>query len=113
MPLFRVLDRIASYQWDLETLPRLHIELAAAMKDEEQATRLVPKRLLGVWAHPDDEAYLSAGLMARVVDHGGSVTVVTANVAARTEPTTRAASARRCSLHSDGASSRPASPSWA
>jgi flavin-dependent dehydrogenase len=78
MPLFRVLDRIASYQWDLETLPRLHIELAAAMKDEEQATRLVPKRLLGVWAHPDDEAYLSAGLMARVVDHGGSVTVVTA-----------------------------------
>lgn len=38
----------------------------------------VPRRLLGVWAHPDDEAYLSAGLMARVVEAGGSVTVLTA-----------------------------------
>jgi LmbE family N-acetylglucosaminyl deacetylase len=37
-----------------------------------------PRRLLGVWAHPDDEAYLSAALMARVADAGGSVTVVTA-----------------------------------
>lgn len=40
--------------------------------------RPLPRRLLGVWAHPDDEAYLSAGLMARVVDAGGSVTVVSA-----------------------------------
>lgn len=40
--------------------------------------RPLPRRLLGVWAHPDDEAYLSAGLMARVVDAGGSVTIVTA-----------------------------------
>lgn len=39
--------------------------------------RPLPERLLGVWAHPDDEAYLSAGLMARVAQHG-SVTVVTA-----------------------------------
>ncbi|MGI9603760.1 MAG: PIG-L deacetylase family protein [Acidimicrobiales bacterium] len=38
----------------------------------------LPKRLLGVWAHPDDEAYLSAGLMARMADAGHSVTVVTA-----------------------------------
>lgn len=38
----------------------------------------VPGRLLGVWAHPDDEAYLSAGLMGRVTDSGGDVTVVTA-----------------------------------
>ncbi len=37
-----------------------------------------PRRLLGVWAHPDDEAYLSAGLMGRVIDRGGSVTVVAA-----------------------------------
>jgi LmbE family N-acetylglucosaminyl deacetylase len=37
-----------------------------------------PTRLLGIWAHPDDEAYLSAGLMARVADAGGAVTVVTA-----------------------------------
>lgn len=35
-----------------------------------------PERLLGVWAHPDDEAYLSAGLMARTVAAGGQVTVV-------------------------------------
>ena len=40
--------------------------------------RPLPRRLLGVWAHPDDEAYLSAGLMARVIDAGGSVTVLTA-----------------------------------
>ncbi len=40
--------------------------------------RDLPRRLLGVWAHPDDEAYLSAGLMGRVVDHGGHATVVTA-----------------------------------
>jgi len=34
------------------------------------------QRLLGVWAHPDDEAYLSSGLMADVVERGGEVTVV-------------------------------------
>lgn len=41
----------------------------------------VPHRirtLLGVWAHPDDEAYLSAGLMAQVRRTGGRVVVVTA-----------------------------------
>ncbi|HEX6418277.1 MAG TPA: PIG-L family deacetylase [Acidimicrobiales bacterium] len=37
-----------------------------------------PVRLLGVWAHPDDEAYLSAGLMARVAGAGGRVTCLTA-----------------------------------
>ena len=35
-----------------------------------------PRRLLGIWAHPDDESYLSAGLMARTVERGGTVTVV-------------------------------------
>lgn len=35
-----------------------------------------PKRLLGIWAHPDDEAYLSAGLMADVIDAGGEVTII-------------------------------------
>lgn len=35
-----------------------------------------PRRLLGVWSHPDDEAYLAAGLMARTVDTGGEVTLV-------------------------------------
>jgi LmbE family N-acetylglucosaminyl deacetylase len=34
--------------------------------------------ILGVWAHPDDEAYLSAGLMARAADAGSRVVVVTA-----------------------------------
>ncbi len=32
--------------------------------------------LLGVWAHPDDEAYLSSGLMALVRRHGQRVVVV-------------------------------------
>jgi LmbE family N-acetylglucosaminyl deacetylase len=35
-------------------------------------------KLLGVWAHPDDEAYLSAGLMAAAADAGNPATVVTA-----------------------------------
>lgn len=34
--------------------------------------------LLGVWAHPDDEAYLSAGLMAAAVRAGERVAVATA-----------------------------------
>ncbi len=34
--------------------------------------------VLGVWAHPDDEAYLSAGLMAAVRDAGQRVVVATA-----------------------------------
>lgn len=45
---------------------------------EMPVARPVPRRLLGVWAHPDDEAYLSAGLMARVIAAGGEVTVLTA-----------------------------------
>jgi len=31
-----------------------------------------------VWAHPDDETYLSAGLMARAVDEGRRVSCITA-----------------------------------
>ncbi len=34
--------------------------------------------ILGVWAHPDDEAYLSAGVMARAVRSGSRVVCVTA-----------------------------------
>ena len=34
--------------------------------------------ILGVWAHPDDETYLSAGLMARAVRDGQRVVCVTA-----------------------------------
>jgi len=43
--------------------------------------RLTPEMLgtvLGVWAHPDDEAYLSAGLMALARDAGQRVVCVTA-----------------------------------
>lgn len=36
------------------------------------------RTLLGIWAHPDDEAYCSSGLMSRVRDDGGRVVVVTA-----------------------------------
>jgi LmbE family N-acetylglucosaminyl deacetylase len=34
--------------------------------------------ILGVWAHPDDETYLSAGLMAAAVDQGSRVVCITA-----------------------------------
>jgi LmbE family N-acetylglucosaminyl deacetylase len=34
--------------------------------------------ILGVWAHPDDETYLSAGIMAAAVDAGERVVCVTA-----------------------------------
>lgn len=34
--------------------------------------------ILGVWAHPDDEAYLTAGIMARAVRDGSRVVCVTA-----------------------------------
>ena len=42
--------------------------------------RLLPpvRTLLGVWAHPDDEAYLSSALMAAVRREGARVVVVTA-----------------------------------
>jgi LmbE family N-acetylglucosaminyl deacetylase len=44
------------------------------------ATPTIPQlgTILGVWAHPDDEAYLSAGLMALARRHGQRVVVVTA-----------------------------------
>lgn len=38
----------------------------------------LPETLLGVWAHPDDEAYLSAGLMAALRAEGRRVVVATA-----------------------------------
>jgi LmbE family N-acetylglucosaminyl deacetylase len=34
--------------------------------------------ILGVWAHPDDETYLTAGLMVRAVRNGSRVVCVTA-----------------------------------
>ena len=34
--------------------------------------------IMGIWAHPDDEAYLSSGLMAAARRRGDRVVVVTA-----------------------------------
>ncbi len=42
--------------------------------------------ILGVWAHPDDEAYLSGGLMAAAVDAGARVVCVTATRGERGTP---------------------------
>jgi LmbE family N-acetylglucosaminyl deacetylase len=39
--------------------------------------------LLGIWAHPDDEAYLSAGLMAEARRRGDRVVLVTATAGER------------------------------
>jgi len=44
---------------------------------------LPPRTLVGVWAHPDDEAYLSAGLMAEHRRRGDRVVVVTATLGER------------------------------
>ena len=42
--------------------------------------------VLGVWAHPDDEAYLSGGLMAAAVDAGARVVCITATSGERGTP---------------------------
>jgi LmbE family N-acetylglucosaminyl deacetylase len=47
-----------------------------AVKSRADVTTL--GTVLGIWAHPDDEAYLSAGLMAMARDHGLRVVCVTA-----------------------------------
>lgn len=46
--------------------------------------------VLGVWAHPDDETYLSAGVMAAAADNGQRVVVVSATAGERgtDDPTT-------------------------
>jgi LmbE family N-acetylglucosaminyl deacetylase len=42
--------------------------------------------ILGMWAHPDDEVYLSGGLMAAAVDAGSRVVCVTATRGERGTP---------------------------
>jgi LmbE family N-acetylglucosaminyl deacetylase len=60
--------------------------------------------LLGVWAHPDDEAYLSSGLMALARRHGQRVVVLTATdgeageTGPRRQPPWRLAALRRREL---------------
>jgi LmbE family N-acetylglucosaminyl deacetylase len=62
------------------------------------------RTLLGVWAHPDDEAYTSAGLMAEFRRRGDRVVVVTATLGERgtsdpeTWPPHRLAPRRRTEL---------------
>lgn len=80
------------------------------MHDPRTSPFPIPGRLLGVWAHPDDEAYLSAGLMAEVVSHGGSVTLVCVTDGELGFPTTdgraaaEKAAQRRCELRRAAAS---------
>src|SRR3954470_3062332 len=51
------------------------------MADEPERMETMERRtLLGVWAHPDDEAYLSAALMADHRRRGDRVVVVTATL---------------------------------
>jgi LmbE family N-acetylglucosaminyl deacetylase len=45
-----------------------------------ESTVMSRRTLLGVWAHPDDEAYTSAGLMAEFRRRGDRVVVVTATL---------------------------------
>jgi len=51
-------------------------QLREAVPSERAVHRL--GTIVGVWAHPDDEAYLSAGLMAAAVEAGQHVVCVTA-----------------------------------
>ena len=42
-PLFDVIDKIASYEWEVDTLPGLHLELSTAMRDEGKALRALER----------------------------------------------------------------------
>ena len=93
-PLFEVVDRIVSHDWGDEEISRLLSKLTSALADEVEAITeletmtglehggadMKPRTLLGVWAHPDDDAYLSAGLMAAWRQRGDRVVVVTATL---------------------------------
>jgi len=57
------------------------------------------RTLLGVWAHPDDEAYLSAGLMAQFRRRGDRVVVVTATLGERGTSDPEAWPPQRLALH--------------
>ena len=57
-----------------------------AMKVNGRGTAKGTGTLLGVWAHPDDEAYLSAGLMATARAAGHRVVVATATLGERGTP---------------------------
>lgn len=54
-----------------------HVERDRTSTDVREVVRGLGT-VVGVWAHPDDEAYLSAGLMAAAVEEGNRVVCVTA-----------------------------------
>lgn len=58
--------------------PRTHRVLEATDRDEASAQVARLGTILGVWAHPDDEAYLSAGIMRLALENGQRVVCVTA-----------------------------------
>ena len=60
----------------LALMPQHHTVPDPRMHGGQFPTR--PMTLLGVWAHPDDESYLSAVLMSRVVKVGGRVVLASA-----------------------------------
>ena len=74
---------------------------------------VAPDRLgtvLGVWAHPDDEAYLSAGLMALARRAGQRVVVVTATAGEHGTRRPRPLAAGACWRPTGGPRWPPASP---
>lgn len=60
------------------------------------------RTLVGVWAHPDDEAYLSAGLMAEFRRNGDRVVVVTATLGEHGTSDPDAWPPARLAIHREG-----------
>jgi LmbE family N-acetylglucosaminyl deacetylase len=54
--------------------------VSVSMNASFSTPQLHDRTVLGIWAHPDDEAYLSAGLMARTISTGGRVSCVHATL---------------------------------
>jgi len=87
-PRSRSITRVRETSRHPRLIPKHPVAVSVIVVESHDAAELaemptqfdtdLPRRLMGIWAHPDDEAYLSAGLMGRVLDAGGSVTVLTA-----------------------------------
>jgi LmbE family N-acetylglucosaminyl deacetylase len=58
--------------------PRPHVALEATPRRQAAAEVAELGTILGVWAHPDDEAYLSAGVMRIALENGQRVVCITA-----------------------------------
>jgi LmbE family N-acetylglucosaminyl deacetylase len=64
----------------LTTPPRPAVHRAPTGRRAAPPSSRSGRTLLGVWAHPDDEAFLSAGLMLEHLARGDRVVVVTATL---------------------------------